>query len=106
MKLVFMMYLEDDRAVMEKLLAASDVGSYSRLPLEGHGEGVGGWYGEIAPFRSEVIFALLPEGHANRLIDTVSRCEGCQDPHHPIHAGLMDLERAVQSGLPVTPSSE
>ena len=106
MKIVFLMYLEDDRGMVEKLLTESDVAAYSRLPLEGHGHGIGGWYGEIAPFRSEMIFTLLPEAHANRLIDRVSRCDGCQDPHHPIHAGLMDLERAVQSGLPPTPPSD
>lgn len=106
MKLVFLMYLQDDKAVVEKLLAGSGVGAYSRLPLEGHGEGVGGWYGQVPPFRSEMIFTMLPAVRAERLIDAVSKCTGCQDPQHPIHAGVVDVEKAVDSGLALAPPSD
>lgn len=99
MKLVFLMYLDDDDAGVVKLLADLDVNTYSRLPLEGHGVGVGGWYGDVPAYRSRMIFTLLPEIRAQRLMDAVSGCTGCEDPGHPVHAIQVDVEKVVNSGL-------
>ena len=35
-------------------------------------------------------------------MDAVAACEGCRDPRHPIHAMLVDVERAVASGSTIT----
>lgn len=99
MKIVALMYLEEDDAAVEQLLQDHGVMAYSRLPLEGHGSGMRGWYGEIAPYRSLMTFALLDEEKAAELLDAVAACTGCKDPRHPIHAMQLHVERAVDSGV-------
>ncbi len=103
MKLVFLVYLEGDHRAVEKLLDEAGISGYSQLPLEGHGPGAHGWYGDIPAYESRMIFALVPEVLAERLMETVSKCTGCQDPKHPIHAALVDVEKVVTSGLPLAP---
>ena len=101
MKIVALMYLEEDTPTVAKLLDAHGVTAYSRLPLEGHGGGMKGWYGDVAPYRSHMAFALLPAQKAEELMEAVERCDGCLDPRHPIHAMQVDVERAVDSGIPM-----
>lgn len=100
MKLVILMYLEDDSAQVEKLLAAHDVVAYSELSVEGHGLGTAGWYGKVAPYRSRMLLAFLSAAKADELTAAVSACDKCRDPNHPIHAWQMDVEKSVTSGLP------
>jgi hypothetical protein len=97
MKLIALMFLEEDRAVVEKLLNGAGVRAYSRLPLEGHGEGKPGWYGEIAPYDSEMIFALVPDADAGAVLDAVEELRNVHDIRHPIHAFRVDVERYVHS---------
>jgi hypothetical protein len=98
MKLVALMYLEEDEATVAEVLKRHEVTAYSRLPLEGHGAGVGGWYGDVAPYESRMTFALLPAAPAEELMNAVAECQECHDPRHPIRAMLVDVERAVNSG--------
>ena len=100
MKIVALMYLEEDDPTAAKLLSEHGVVAYSRMPLEGHGTGVKGWYGDVAPYRSKMAFALLPADRAEQLMNAVEKCTGCLDPRHPIHAIQMDVERTVDSDGP------
>ncbi|MEX2467510.1 MAG: hypothetical protein WD995_11415 [Gemmatimonadota bacterium] len=96
MKLVFLMYLEDDDALVMKGFREKGVSVFSRLPLEGHGSGAGGWYGEIAPYRSRMVFAVLPDLEAEALLEAVEGWPAGQDPGHPVRAFQVDVEKAVR----------
>jgi hypothetical protein len=98
MKLVFLTYLEDDDALVVRGLRDHGVLVYSRLPLEGRGRGAEGWYGEIAPFRSSLVFAVLPDADADRLMEAIGDWPPGQDPGHPVRAFQVDVERAVRQG--------
>ena len=97
MKLVALMYLEDDDPTVLKLLDAHGVTAYSRVPLEGHGTGMKGWYGDVAPYQSRMAFLLLAADKAEELMEAVATCNGCLDPRHPIHAMQLHVERTVDS---------
>lgn len=97
MKMVLLLYLEGDGPAVTKLLSDHEIGAYSRLPIEGHGEGKGGaWYGDIATHNSKMIFAIVPDEKAKALL---SALEGVsvQDAAHPIHAAQLNLEGWVHS---------
>ena len=104
MKLVILMYLEDDKEGVKQLLSARGVTAYSDLPVEGHGAGTGGWYGKVAPYRSQMSLVFLPREEATELVEAVEQCTGCKDARHPIHAWMVDVERAVISGIPASAS--
>lgn len=102
MKLVILMYLRDDEACVEKLLADSGIPVYSRLEMEGVSTGaaasagaVASWYGESIPYSSEMIFTFVPDEIAGTLLRAVAGCEGVQDPRHPIRALQLPVERAT-----------
>lgn len=102
MKLVILMYLEDDEPGVRTLLADHEVAAYSELPVEGHGLGTAGWYGKVAPYRSRMLLVFLSAAKADELIAAVAACSGCKDAAHPIHAWQIDVEKVVTSGLPAT----
>ncbi|MDH5589568.1 MAG: hypothetical protein OEZ65_05315 [Gemmatimonadota bacterium] len=102
MKLVILLYLEDDQAVVEKILHDHGVQAFSSLPVTGHGAGAAGWYGQVAPYASRMTFTLIPEARAGELLDAVKTAQGLQDPAHPLHALQVDVEKAVDSGSPIT----
>ena len=106
MKLVIMMFLEDDSECAEGILAAHGVTAYSELPVQGRGGGAAGWYGEVAPFRSRMIMTFLPVGLAEELTEAVRMCQERKDPGHPIRAWQVNVERAVSSGDPVSEGQE
>lgn len=98
-KMILLMYLEEDEPAVDRLLETHDVTAFSRVSLEGHGKGHPvGWYGEVAPYRSRMIFTLVPGARAAELMDAVGRCTGCVDPDHPVHAVVLGVEEAVTSG--------
>ena len=104
MKLVFLMYLEDDDAAVMRLLEKQGVSHWSRMPLEGHSAGTAGWYGQVAPYHSRMVFTVMPADQAQELLDAIAACTDCQDPSHPIHALQVDVERSVRSGpFPISP---
>jgi len=99
MKMILLLYLEDDAARVRSLLEGHDVLAYSELPLEGHGEGrPAGWYGQVAPFRSRMAFMVLPEARAAQLLEAVRTFGGGQDSRHPIHALQLGVEEVARSG--------
>ncbi len=95
MKLVILMYLDEDDACVARLMKRTNVPVYSRLPLEGHGAGAPGWYGETAPYRSRLLMTIVPEDLATTLLREVSECTGVQDSRHPIRAAALDVEEFV-----------
>ena len=101
MKLIMLLYLEDDEPVVDRLLEEHRVAAFSRLPLEGHGAGVpAGWYGEISPYRSKMVFTFVPAEGAEDLMGAVRDASGLQDPRHPIHAVQVAVEGMAHSGVP------
>lgn len=94
MKLVILMYLRDDEACVDHLLTESRVPVYSRLDVEGVTPGAApGWYGESAPYASEMIVTIVPDDVATGLLEAVAECRGVQDPGHPIRALQLPVER-------------
>ena len=82
MKLMMLFYLEDDGPVVTKLLAHQGIGAYSRLPLEGRGEGrVGGWYGEVAAHSSKMILTVVTEEQAEKLLSAARTSTTRSMPH-------------------------
>ncbi|MFQ5537634.1 MAG: hypothetical protein ACE5GJ_09305 [Gemmatimonadota bacterium] len=98
MKLVFLMYLEEDDKRIVKLLEEHHVVAWSRMSMEGHGSGMRGWYGEVAPYASRLIFTVLREDKARELLEAVRVCVDCEDPQHPIHAMMVAVEEMADSG--------
>jgi hypothetical protein len=99
MKLVMLTYLEGDEKCVDRLLGELDVRAFSRMPVEGHGpSGVGGWYGEGAPFRSGLILVFAEDGKAAELMAGVQACTAVEDPSHPIRAFLLGVEDATACG--------
>jgi hypothetical protein len=105
MKLVVLMYLEEDAPNVQKLMAAHEVTAYSELPVTGRGAGTTGWYGTVAPFKSRMLIAFVPAAKADELTTAISACTGCMDPNRPIRAWQMEVEKSVTSARP-NPSSE
>jgi hypothetical protein len=98
-KLVILMYLRADTDCVDRLLSESQVPVYSRLEMEGIAKAAGGgWYGESAPFSSEMIVAVVPDGIAASLLEAVAECKGVQDPGHPIRALQLLVERETACG--------
>jgi hypothetical protein len=96
MKLVVIMFLEDDTSRVRKLLAQQEINLYSELSMVGHGSGTPGWYGEAAPYRSRMFLSFLPVERADALVRAIEGCTDCS-PDNPIRAWLMDVERTVSS---------
>ena len=98
MKIVLLLYLEGDGPAVAKLLSDQEINAYSRLPIEGHGQGkAGGWFGDVAAHNSKMIFAIVPDEQANSLAKAVKQVP-VQDAAHPIHLAKLNLEDWVQSG--------
>lgn len=95
MKLVILSLLEDDVEMLHALLREHGVVAYSELPVEGHGAGTSGWYGEIAPYRSRMVLSFMAAAPAEALLEAVAACTECKDSRHPVHAWMVDVERAV-----------
>lgn len=99
MKLVLLMYLEDDTACVERLLSETGITTYSRVSVEGHGPGgLGGWYAEAAPYRSGLIVIAADDESAGRLLEGVRLCTGVEDPRHPIRAYALNVDTAAACG--------
>jgi hypothetical protein len=99
MKLVMLMYLEEDEACVNRLLADVGVPMVSHLGVEGRGvaeaNSGGGWYGGTAPYQSRITLAIVDETMAVQVLDAVRDCEGIQDPTHPIRALQLAVERTA-----------
>ncbi len=105
MKLLFLLFLEEDEQTVTRMLAELDVTAFSRVLLEGHGGGKPGWYGEISPQRSRMIFTLIPVEKASALMEAVAQASDVRDGSHPIHAIQVDVEAVARSRIP-TPRAD
>lgn len=93
MKLVLLMFLEEDAQCVNRLLGEVKVETFSRLSIEGHGPGSSaGWSGQIQPYQSQMVMSILPDELASSLMEAVAACKGVQDPRHPIRAAMMSVE--------------
>ena len=99
MKMVLLMYLSDDENRVLKLLDRLEVTAFSRMRMEGRGGGLPGWYGEVAPYRSGMIFVLLPEERARELMSAVRGLDDVADPDHPVHAVALAVEETANCGM-------
>lgn len=97
MKMILLLHLEEDEDLVSRLLREHGVMAWSRLPLEGHGGGVAGWYGEAAPYRSRMAFTVVPADRADALMGAVGGLQGLADAAHPVHALQMPVERWADS---------
>ena len=96
MKMVMLMYLEEDERCAAQLLDKFAVASFTRIPVEGHGPGgSSGWYGSTSPYRSQLTFTFVEDEVASELVAAVSSCSGVADPGHPIRAAIFDVEEFV-----------
>ena len=101
LKLLLLMYLEEDEGCVNRLLREQGVGIFSRLSMEGLAQGAAsGWYGVSLPFQSRLILALMPVEQADGLLAAVSDCRGVQDPRHPIRAMQLAVERSAACECP------
>lgn len=100
MKLLILLYLEDDDACVTRMLSAQGVPVFSRMSVEGVGPGAPGWYGETAPYASRMILALVEPELAESVLHAVHHGSGLKDSRHPIHAVKLDVEGATACGLP------
>lgn len=99
MKLVLLMYLEEDRGCVERLLTRHRVPVFTETNVEGHRPGRGpGWYGKAAPYASSMTMAVLPDERAAELLEAVRDCRGLEDARHPVHAYQMGIERSAATG--------
>jgi hypothetical protein len=97
-KLIVLLYLEDDDACVTGLLTAHEVPVFSRTSVEGIGPGAPGWYGTAAPYRSRMVLALVETDLAQEILEAVEEGTGLQDSRHPIHALQLDVERQAVCG--------
>lgn len=100
-KLLLLMYLEDDQACVDRVLADQGVTTYSRLSMEGVVPGASsGWYGVTSPYQSRLILAHVPAERAGAVMAAVSECRGVEDPRHPIRALQLAVERSASCECP------
>jgi hypothetical protein len=97
-KLIVLLYLEDDEACVDDLLGKHDVTLFSRTSVEGIGPGAPGWYGTAAPYRSRMVIALVEPDLAGEILEAVESGTGLKDSRHPIHALQLDVERQATCG--------
>lgn len=98
MKLVVVMYLEEDAPAVRRLLTRQGVEVFSEVEVRGHGSGAPGLYGDVAPYRSGMLMTFLPPREAEALMEAIGECEGCEAVDHPVRAWQMDVERSAVSG--------
>ncbi|MEQ9400709.1 MAG: hypothetical protein RJQ04_16210 [Longimicrobiales bacterium] len=98
MKFVVLLYLEDDDEAVVSLVEAQGVVAWSRVAVEGHGDGAPGWLGRVPSYRSRVLFTLVSDAKAAELLAAVAAAPPGQDPSHPVHAVQLDVDRATRSG--------
>lgn len=95
MKLVMLMYLEEDQACVKELVERVGVSVYSRLEVEGRGEGTPGWLGRVPAYASQITMAVVDDDTAADLLEAVRTQEGCQDARHPVRAVQLPVEASA-----------
>jgi len=98
MKLVILMYLEEDAGCARKLLHASGISMFSQMPMEGIGEGTGSWYGGVVPYASHMAFCVVSSDQAAAVLSAVKSEDQCLDARHPMRAVQLAVEATTASG--------
>jgi hypothetical protein len=105
MKLVMLLYLEEDEGCVDRFLRETGVAVFSRTSIEGiggalpGGKGGQGWYGETAPYASRLAFAIVPPGQAEEILAAVDEGRGGLDNrNHPVRAFQLPIEAAAACG--------
>ena len=98
MKLIALLYLEEDEAQVERLLKDTGIETWSEMPLEGHGTGGAGWYGTVAPYASHLTFSVVEDGLAGEIMAAVAALGTATDSLRPIHALQIPVDGWVSSG--------
>jgi hypothetical protein len=92
MKLLLLLYLEQDGPTVTKLLTSQGIDAYSRVNIEGQGgEKAQGVFGGRAPHASKMIFAVVTGEQGESLRQALREAE-VQDANHPIHVAQLGLE--------------
>jgi len=108
MKLVLMLYLEEDEACVERFARESGVPVLSRLSVEGieadAAAVAGSWYGAPMPFASRMAFAILPDDRAAELLAGIAEGRGGLDArNHPVRAFQLPIESVAACGIDSRP---
>ena len=98
MKLVIVMYLEEDEECVQRLLRESGVQAFSRMSMEGIGEGVGSWYGGTVPFESRMAFTVVSAERAATILSAIESEDRCLDQKHPMRAVQLAVEASTAIG--------
>jgi len=109
MKLVLLLYLEEDEGCVERFVREAGVHLFSRLSVEGVEDGGGpspaaGWYGAPMPYASRMAFAIVPDDRAAELLAGVGEGRGGLDArNHPVRAFQLPIESVAACGLENSP---
>lgn len=96
MKMVMLLYLDDDASCVDRLLRSLPAPAFSRFPIEGVGARQGtGWYGESASFHSHMAFAIVEDAAATEILTAVETCRDVEHAGHPIRAFQLNVEQAA-----------
>lgn len=95
MKMVMLMYLEEDRPCVERIVSEAGVTVFSRLAVEGRGPGAAGWLGEVPSYASELVVAVVADGEAAALLRAVEDQGTCEDARHPVRAIQVPVEETA-----------
>lgn len=92
MKMVMLMHLQEDEDCVDGLVERAGVKVFSRLSVQGRGEGTPGWLGRVPAYASQITMAVVDDERAAELMDSVRTAEGCQDARHPVRAVQLPVE--------------
>lgn len=105
MKLVMLLYLEEDEDCVDRFLRETDVPVFSRVSVEGIGGAVAGgasgpgWYGTPMPYASRLALAVVPPERAAEILAAVAEGRGGLDNrNHPVRAFQLPIEAAAACG--------
>lgn len=99
MRIVMLMYLEEDAGRVADLLRSREIVAFTRLEAEGWTASLPSpWSGATTPFRSELLLTLVPEDRAAELMQAVADC-ACANVRHPVHGVELAVARTETSTL-------
>lgn len=100
MKMVMLMYLEEDEGCVERLVDRAGVTVFSRLSVEGRGPGSPGWRGTVPAYASRITMAVVDDDRAADLLEAVRTDAACEDARHPVRAVQLDVEASAACRTP------
>jgi nitrogen regulatory protein PII len=100
MKMIGVMSLEEDKKAIRELLEKHGVQIFSEIDIHGHTTATIEKYGWFAtktdvPLYSTLCFAIIPEDHAQAIMDDIAKLYQESQSDHPIRAFQLNVERMV-----------